>query len=402
LTDRFLNYGRQKIDADDIDAVVQVLNGDFLTQGPTVERFELALAEKVGAKYAVAVSSGTAALHIACMAAGMSPNDIGITSTLTFVASANAFLYCGGSVQLTDIDADTLNMSPELLRAHIESDPSIKAVIPVHFGGLVAGSVEIRKAVGNRIVIEDASHSLGGYYEDGKPVGSCAHSDMTIFSFHPVKPITTGEGGAVTTNDEKLYRKLKAFSNHGIERSEENFSNQALAFENGKKNKWYYEQQELGFNYRLSDIHAVLGLSQLNKLDVFIDRRRKIALTYDEAFSDIRFIHRPQSRPEYRERSAHHLYIVEIDFQELGISRGQFLDQLLAFNVGAQVHYIPVHRQPYHQNHGQFQASDFPVAESYFSKCLSLPLHAGMDDSEIDRVINAIKAVTNNQKDTPR
>jgi UDP-4-amino-4,6-dideoxy-N-acetyl-beta-L-altrosamine transaminase len=391
LTDRFLNYGRQLIDEDDLNTVLDILRSDHLTQGPAVELFEKSLSDYAGAKYAVVVSSGTAALHVACLAAGIEAGDLGITSTLTFVASANAFLYCGGAANVIDIDPYTLSLSTDKLAEIIAVQKNIKAVIPVHYGGLASNDLSLRKISGTKIIIEDASHSLGGKYEDGGTVGNCAVADMTVFSFHPVKPVTTGEGGAITTNDPDLYRRLKIFANHGIEREADQLLN------SGQSNPWYYEQQELGFNYRLSDIHAALGYAQLKKIDKFIARRRKIAEMYDAAFAYNPAISLPQSNTDDRARSAHHLYVVEIDFSGLGLTRNAFVEKLRSHNVGGQIHYIPIHRQPYHQKKYNYNNADFPVAEAYYSKCLSLPMHAGLTDEEVSRVITAVKTTIENR-----
>lgn len=391
MTGRFLGYGRQSIHDDDVAAVVQVLRGEYLTQGPAVAAFEAALAEYVGAKYAVAVSSGTAALHVACLAAGMGPGWRGITSTLTFVATANACLYCGGDATAIDIESYGLNMSPQALKQALADASDVTVVLPVHYGGLACDAREIRKLSGTRLIIEDASHALGGRYADGKPVGSCAHADMTVFSFHPVKPITTGEGGAIVTNDLELHRRLKLFANHGIERAVDRFENQAIVRgDGGDVSRWYYEQQALGFNYRMSDIHAALGRAQLAKLDRFIARRREIAAFYDIAFAGIPEIGRPQSKPEDRERSAHHLYAVTVDFGSLGMTRARFLQRLRSEGVGAQVHYIPLHRQPYQVKRYKYDARSFPRADDYFEHCLSLPIHANLTDDEVERVVKVV------------
>jgi UDP-4-amino-4,6-dideoxy-N-acetyl-beta-L-altrosamine transaminase len=389
LTDRFLNYGRQFIDEKDIDVVLGVLRSDFLTQGPAVELFERSLCAYTGAKYAVAVSSGTAALHVSSLAAGMKPGDCGVTSTLTFVASANAFLYCGSDANVIDIDPYSLSLSTQGLEKAIAQKDNIKVIVPVHYGGLASDDITIKTLAGSRIVIEDASHSLGGKYNKGGSIGNGLNADMSVFSFHPVKPITTGEGGAIMTNNLDLYNRLKTFSNHGIERDTKRLS------EPHQTNPWYYEQRVLGFNYRMSDIHAALGYAQLKKLDGFIRRRRKIAEIYDEAFAKNTAISLPQSKWDDRARSAHHLYIVEFDFPGIGLTRREFVDKLNSYNVGGQIHYIPVHHQPYHREKYNYQNINFPAAEHYYSRCLSLPMHAGLTDDEIGRVINSINVTIN-------
>lgn len=381
--DRFLGYGRQLIDDEDVAAVTKVLRGDYLTQGPVVERFEHALAERVGAKYAVAVNSGTAALHIACLATGLKPGQAGITSALTFIASANAIVYSGADVALADIDRDALGISGKTVSEALKNKQSCKVVIPVHFAGLAFDSSELRKVAGNRVIIEDACHSLGGSYADGKPVGSCAYADMSTFSFHPVKSITTGEGGAITTNNEDTYKTLLRLRNHGIERDASKFEN------SGESDPWYYEQQELGFNYRMSDIQAALGMSQLARLDNFVSRRREIATHYDKAFADLNNVRIAQSAPIYRARSSHHLYTVCINYNALGTTRAVIMERLRESKIGSQVHYIPVYKHPFYQKRDIGKASDFPVTEDHYNECLSLPIHTGLSDEEVERVVDA-------------
>src|SRR5262245_30513187 len=320
---RHLGYGRQSIDRADVEAVVEALNSDFLTQGPTVGRFEAALAERCGARHAIAVSNGTAALHLACLAAGIGPGDVGLTPAITFAASANCIRYAGGEAAFADIDPATLGLSPRALEQVLAASPQIKAVIPVDLAGLACGSAEIRRLAGNRVVIEDAAHAIGGSYADGRPIGSGAHCDMTIFSFHPVKAMTTGEGGAVLTNDPELARRVRLLHSHGIERDPTRFTGPNTR-EDGRAKPWLGEQQMLGFNYRLTDVQAALGLSQLAKLDRFLHRRREIARRYDEAFGTLSAMRLPQSSPAERARSGHHLYIVIVDFERLRTTRTAF------------------------------------------------------------------------------
>lgn len=391
---RFIGYGRQLIDDDDVAAVMDVLRSDYLTQGPTVERFEQALAERVNVKHAIAVSSGTAALHVACLAAGMRPGSLGMTSALTFVASANAMIYCGAKVCLADIDSDSLGISSQTLAKALGTQPDTTTVIPVHFAGLAHDSAAVRDVAGKRTIIEDACHALGGQYEDGNSVGSCAHADMTVFSFHPIKSITTAEGGAVMTNDDDLAHKLRMFRNHGIERQAENLQCADQAYEEDNLAPWYYEQQVLGFNYRMSDLQAALGWSQLKKLDQFIARRREIVARYDEEFSQVSNISPTQSDKAQRARSAHHLYAVRIDFPALNKTRTEVSQQLHAQGIGTQVHYLPVYKQPYHQT-GLLdnRPEAFAQTETFYQECLSLPLHAGLTDDEVERVIRAVEGV---------
>jgi len=386
---RVLGYGRQSIDDTDVDAVVSVLRSDFLTQGPAVERFEAALAERVDARHAVAVSSGTAGLHIACLAAGLVPGDRGLTAAITFAASANCLLYAGADAGFVDIEPDTLNMAPAALGKTLASSPQIKAIIPVHLAGLAHASAEIRTLAKGRIVIEDAAHAIGGGYACGKPVGCGAYADMCVFSFHPVKTITTGEGGAIVTNDDELARRLRALRSHGIERDATRFVGNDMR-EDGRVKPWLYEQQMLGFNYRMTDIQAALGLSQLGKLDRFLTRRRTIARRYDEAFGKLPHVQLPQSSPADRTRSGHHLYIALFDFAAMGTTRSVFMNRLRERGVGTQVHYIPVYRQPLYVKRYGLSPAAFPAAESYYSRCLSLPFYPGLTDEDVEHVVATV------------
>jgi UDP-4-amino-4,6-dideoxy-N-acetyl-beta-L-altrosamine transaminase len=385
----FLGYGRQSIDESDIEAVTEVLRGDFLTQGPVVERFEAALAEYAGATYAVAVSSGTAALHVACLAAQVGAGDIGVTSAVTFAASANCILYSGGDARFVDIDPSTLGMSVQGLESTLAEVPQTKVVVPVHLGGLADSTSSLRKVAGDRIMIEDAAHSFGGQYECGRRVGSCAYSDMTILSFHPVKAITTAEGGAVLTNDPELARRLRLYRSHGIHRDAARFVN-SDATENGGAKPWYYEQSDLGFNFRLTDIQAALGVSQLAKLDRFIARRREIAKRYDEVFSKLPGVGLPQSAAEQRARSGLHLYIALFDFKALNVTRATLMNRLKNLGIGSQVHYIPVYRQPYYAARYATDPTRYPEAERYYDECLSLPLHPGLRDEDVEYVAQSV------------
>jgi UDP-4-amino-4,6-dideoxy-N-acetyl-beta-L-altrosamine transaminase len=389
MSARFLGYGRQSIDRTDIDAVVATLESDFLTQGPQVERFEAALAERVGARHAVAVNSGTAALHIACLAAGIGPGDLGLTSAITFAASANCLIYAGGDAEFVDIDPATLGMSVPALAQALKTAPSAKAIIPVHMAGLAHAAAEIRKLAEGCIVIEDAAHAVGGLYSCGKPVGSCAYSDLAVFSFHPVKQMTTGEGGAVLTNDAELARRLRLLRSHGIEHEPAHFVGTDTQ-EDGHFKPWLGQQHMLGFNYRMTDIAAALGLSQLKKLDRFLARRRAIARRYDEAFAKLPPIRLLQSAPGERARSAHHLYIAWFDFGAMRTTRTAVMTKLAERGVGSQVHYMPVYHHPFHAQRKDVDRNRFPNAEHYYRGCLSLPLHPGLTDEEVERVITAV------------
>lgn len=385
-------YGRHSIDEDDIAAVVEVLRHGALTQGPKIGAFEQATADRVGARYAVAVSSGTAALHLACLAAGLGAGDRVVTSPNTFVASSNCALYVGATPAFADIDAETLNISPSALEGALVGSTGRLAVIPVHFGGLPCDMPRLAESARSRgaVVIEDASHALGATYDDGSPVGNCRYSDMTIFSFHPVKLIAAGEGGMITTNDERLYRRLIRLRSHGIARADYEFVNQYQAYQGNEINPWYYEMQELGFNYRITDIQCALALSQLAKLDRFLARRREIALRYDSALAGLPNVRLPQRRA--RQRSANHLYVLRVDFNAVGKCRSAVMRALADLGVGSQVHYIPVHLQPLYQELG-FSASAYPEAEAYYQEALTIPLFFGMSENEVEQVISAVKSV---------
>jgi len=396
-----ISYGRQWIDEDDIQAVAEILRTDRITQGPKVEEFERALSEYCEARYAVALNSGTAALHVACLAAGIGSGDEVITSPNTFVASANCAAYCGARPVFADINLSTYNISPEEIKKKITIHT--KAIIPVHFAGQSCDMEAIQQIkkdgqqkYGNKIsIIEDACHALGSLYKD-KNVGSCAFSDMTVMSFHPVKHITTGEGGVVFTNDENLYKRLKRFRSHGITSDPEDFINKNLAFSNQKSkiknqksiNPWYYEQQELGFNYRITDIQCALGLSQLERLGMFRKRRREIVNIYNEAFSRVKNVQTPFESTECD--SNFHLYVLLFDFEKIGVDRAQFMLELRTRGIQTQVHYIPVHLQPFYRQNFGTKWGDCPNAEQYYQKCLSIPLYPAMTDLDITKVTHEI------------
>jgi perosamine synthetase len=383
-----LGYGRQTIDQSDVDAVIAALTSDFLTQGPAVTKFEAAVAAVTGARFAVAVSSATAALHVACLAAGAKAGTKGVTQPLTFVASANCLVYCGAEVGLVDIDPDTLMMCPQKLATHLKAEPDVSIVIPVSFGGLSSNGSELREVCGpNRIIIEDASHAYGATDDNGAPVGSAGWADMTIFSFHPVKPITTGEGGMIVTDNPELYRLLCLYRSHGIERDPNYLQSPAPVA------PWWYEQQVLGYNYRLSDIQAALGANQAPKIGGFLARRREIAQQYDAAFSQVENVQLYQSAPSQRARSGHHVYIAGIDYTAIGKSRSQVMQELRGLGVGSQVHYIPVYTQPYYAARFPNGAQDYPITEAFYEKALTIPCFPTMSDDDVMTVINAIKAV---------
>jgi perosamine synthetase len=367
--------------------VLRVLRSDFLTQGPEVGRFEQALARHTGATYCVAVSSGTAALHLAVAALGMEKGTEGITSPVTFVASANAMLYSGMVPRFADIDPRTYNLDPTEVETKIS--PNTRLLLPVHFAGQPAEMSALHNLArrnGCRI-IEDASHAIGSSYSSGEPVGSCRYSDLTVFSFHPVKTITTGEGGAVMTNDQKLYERLLLLRTHGITRESDKLSE--------NPGPWYYEMQDLGFNYRLTDMQATLGASQLAKLDRFRKRRRQLVEFYNQAFHGETLLTTPYEDP--RVDSCFHLYVLQLDFPSIGFSRKQVMEVLKAKSIGTQVHYIPVHLQPFYRNNFGYRPGDFPIAEAYYEKALSIPLYPAMSDEQAQQVVDGIREVLRNR-----
>ncbi len=382
-------YGKHYIDEDDIRAVVDVLRSGSLTQGPAVERFEVAVAQYVGAKYAVAVSSGTAALHLSYIAAGVKQGNSVVTSPITFVATANAARYCGGDVLFADIDLDTINMSPTSLKQVLSNNPNVRLVTPVHFAGLPCDMVSIKALADDAgaVVVEDAAHALGAVYPSGQRVGSCENSLMTIFSFHPVKAIAAGEGGMITTNDEAIYRRLLRLRSHGINKMDDSFQLLEQAKTAGKINPWYYEMQELGFHYRITDIQCALGLSQFQKLNKFIDRRRNLAKKYDKLFASKKGFMLTQKN--WRDLSAHHLYILRIDFSLLGVTRAELINRLRSKGIIPQVHYMPVPLHPYYRKLG-FDETSIPNAMKYYEEALSIPLFFKLTEHEQELVINSI------------
>ena len=385
-------YGKHHIDEDDIQAVVDILRSSFLTQGPAVEAFENAVAEYVGAKFAVAVSSGTTALHLASLAAGVGPGTSLVTSPITFVASANAARYCGGDVLFADIDPETINMSPDALQEVLLKNSNVKAIIPVHFAGLPCDMIAIKNLADNAgaIVIEDAAHALGATYPNGKRVGCCENSLMTIFSFHPVKAIAAGEGGVITTNDEATYRKLIRLRSHGINKLDDNFELPLQAFEKGELNPWYYEMQELGFHYRITDIQCALGLSQLKKLDSFISRRRKLVENYKNIFGITEKCSPAQK--DGLEQSGHHLFVLRINFELLKTTRSKFMQELKESGIGSQVHYIPIPMHPYYSKLG-YNLSDYKNAIKYYTEALTIPLFFSLESNQQEHVIEVIKGL---------
>lgn len=373
-------YGRQCIEDDDIKAVVDTLKSDYITCGPKVNCFEKKLAEKVEAKYAVAVSSGTAALHLAAMAAGIKEGDEVIVSSLTFAASANCILYCGGKPVFADINPETYNISPDSIRKNITD--KTRAIVAVDYTGQAVELDEIKEICKkyNLILIEDGAHSIGTKY-NGKPIGSIA--DMTTFSFHPVKTITGGEGGAITTNSKEIYERLLRLRSHGITRNIDEMVNKSDAL-------WYNEQLELGYNYRMTDFQAALLLSQLNKLDRFSKRRKEIAQKYDKAFGDMPQIVLQRSIKE--SSTTRHLYVLQLNLDELKCNRREFFDALYAENVCPQVHYLPVYWHSFYEKLG-YKKGLCKKAEYIYERILSIPLYPSMTDNDVSDTISAVKKV---------
>ena len=394
-------YGRQSITDEDIQAVVEALKADYLTQGPKIVEFENALLNVTGTTFCVAVNSGTSALHIACLAAGVGPGDEVITSPNTFVASANCVVYCGGTPVFAGINPETYNVSPQEIEKKITE--KTKAVIPVHFAGQSCDMETIERIVrakekkyGHKIyIIEDACHALGSTYRDTK-VGSCAYSDMAVMSFHPVKHITTGEGGAVFVKDRRLWRKLSYLRSHGITSDPEEFIYKENTFENSNGNpakplrrQWYYEQNCLGFNYRITDIQCALGCSQLKRMNEFRQGRREIAAKYNKAFKNVPGLTIP-FEADFCD-SNFHLYVLLFDFEEIGITRSELITGLKEKRIFTQVHYIPVYTQPFYRNNFGTNWGDCLWAEQYYQKCLSMPIYPAMTVEEAGNVISAVK-----------
>lgn len=375
-----LGYGHQCIAEDDVAAVVATLNSEYLTCGPMTNLFEERLKEVTRAKSVTAVSNGTAALHVACLAAGIGEGDEVVVSPITFAASANCILYCGGTPVFADIDPKTWNIDPEAVRDVITQ--KTRAIIAVDFAGVPA-NLNVLKRIADEhhlILIEDAAHSLGSCYR-GHPIGSIA--DMTTFSFHPVKTITTGEGGAISTNDLELAKRIALYSKHGITRD-------SSLFEHESQGGWYYEQIELGFNYRIDDISAALGVSQLAKLEQFAERRKRIVSLYDEAFSNMEYVSFQEDVDP--DETVRHLYVLKFDVDGLGTTRRFIFDALRAEGIGVNVHYIPVYQLPYYQRLGYGQRC-CPNAENYYERAITLPLHAGMTDDDVANVVDAVAKV---------
>lgn len=385
---KIIPYGRQDIVQSDIDAVVSVLQSDFLTQGPLVPSFEAALAAYCGVSHAVAVNSATSALHVACLSLGLAKGDYLWTTPITFVASANCALYCGANVDFVDIDPITYNLDPVSLEQKLivaEREGRLpKIVVPVHLCGQSCDMAAIHSLSRkyNFHIIEDASHAVGGRYL-AEPVGNCRYSDVTIFSFHPVKIITTAEGGVALTNDAKLAQRMALLRSHGITRD-------PVLMTRESDGPWYYQQIDLGFNYRMTELQAALGLSQVARLDTYVTRRQEIAQRYNEALADLPLITPLQHPDSY---SSFHLYVIRLKTNEIRSSHRQVFESLLAAGIGVNLHYIPVHTQPYYQQMG-FSVGQFPEAERYYAEAISLPMFPTMSDAQQDEVVAALRAAT--------
>ncbi len=377
----FLPYGRQCVEDDDVAAVVSALRSDYLTTGPRVAEFEEALAAALQARFAVAVATGTAALHAAYFAAGLGAGDDVVVPAMTFLATANAALYLSAKPVFADVDADSglLTLS-DLERAWT---PRTRAVVPVHLTGMPVDLKPISEFARSRgaVVIEDAAHALGARYHD-RPIGAGDWSDMTVLSFHPVKHITSGEGGAVLTNDAELYKRLRQFRNHGM-------VHDGASLRRESPGPWYYEQQALGFNYRITDLQCALGTSQLAKLDRFVKRRRELAHIYDQRLASVASV--TPVAPSHQDRlSAYHLYSVLVDFDRLGCTRADVMNRLRSGGIGSQVHYIPVPAQPFYEDRG-YDPSAFPGANAYYARTLSLPLYPTLSDQDVERVVHSLQ-----------
>lgn len=378
----FLPYGTQMIDETDIKAVLDVLRAPYLTQGPRVEEFERAIADRVGAKYCVAFCNATAGLHCAVKALEIEEGSEGITSPNTFVASANCMAYNGLVPVFADIDPRAYNVTAATIESRLTD--RTRLMIPVHFAGQACDMRSIAAIAEERglRVIEDAAHAIGSLYADGSPVGNCRYSDMTVFSFHPVKTVTCAEGGAVTTNDPELYRRLVLLRSHGITKDPAQMTRPSPG-------PWYYEMQELGYNYRMTELQAALGLSQLRRLDMFKARRREIIAKYNEAFAPLENVEIPFEVPGLS--SCFHLYVPRFDFKAMGMTRAEFGKRLHAHKVGWQVLYIPVYSQPWYEKTYGVRRGLCPNAEAYYEEALALPLYPKMTDEDVERVIGAVK-----------
>ena len=389
--DSIIPYGRQNINQNDIDSVISVLKSDFLTQGPVVMAFEKELAKFAKSKYAVAVNSATSALHIACLSLGLKKGDILWTSPISFVASSNCALYCGAEVDFIDIDPKTYNMSTSELEKKLIYAKKInrlpKILIPVHLAGQSCDMEKIY-SLGKKFgfkIIEDASHAIGGKYK-GNNIGNCKYSDITIFSFHPVKIITTGEGGAVLTNDEKLCGKVQQFRSHGITRN-------PIEMSKPLDGPWYYEQIDLGFNYRMTDLQAALGISQLKRINLFVKKRQQIAGLYNKLLANSKLILPYQHKDN---KSSFHLYIIRVPSNG-NLVRRELFERLRANGILVNLHYIPIYKHPYYQTRYKMKESNFPQSEQYYAEAISLPIYYDLKNSEVQKIVKILNTPVNHQ-----
>jgi UDP-4-amino-4,6-dideoxy-N-acetyl-beta-L-altrosamine transaminase len=399
VSKRFLPYGRQDIDASDLAAVAIALQSDHLTTGPAIAAFESEFAASVGARHAVVSNSGTAALHLACVALDLGPGDSVVVPAITFLATANAARFCGAEVIFADVDPETGRLTAETFADALVRHPkaAVRAVLPVHLNGHCVDMPALRALAEPRgiAVIEDACHALGGSHHAGNgsqaPVGSCALSELACFSLHPVKTITSGEGGVTTTNDEGAYRRMCSFRTHGMVRDAAAFEHPDLGLAgDGATNPWYYEMQELGYNYRITDFACALGLSQMKRLGGYAHRRRELAARYDALLAPLA----PHIRPVAAapgDQPVLHLYAVLIDFAAIGSSRAEVMHRLKNAGIGTQVHYIPVNRQPYYRR--RYGEVSLPGADAYYERVLSIPLYPAMQDEDVDRVVDALRGL---------
>lgn len=385
-------YGKHFIDNSDVKVVIRALKSTHLTQGPMISKFEKKISNFVKAKYSVAVSSATAGLHISCKALGFKKNYLLLTSVISFVSTSNVAYFLGGMVKFVDIDPNTISFDLNDLELKIKKFKP-KIIIVVH---MLGGAFNMKKIKSlsikyNFSIIEDCAHAFGGMYDVKNKIGSCKYSDISVFSFHPVKTITTGEGGMITTNSKKIYKKLLRYRSHGINKLDDIFLNNKNAYTNGKINPWYYEMQELGYHYRITDIQCALGISQLSKIYKFLKKRRDIARRYDLAFSNNLNIELIHSR--FRDLSANHLYVIKINFRKLKKNREELMSYLLKAGIRTQVHYIPIVMHPYYEKKG-FKISEYPNAKEYYDNCISLPCYYSLSIKDQKKVINHINKFT--------
>ena len=395
MAKRYLPYSRQNINSNDIKEIVKVLKSDFITQGPNIIDFEKDFAKFVGAKYAVACATGTAALHLSCLALGINKKSKVLTSAVTFVASANCAEFLGANVDFVDIDKHTYCISVSELKKKLKKN-KIDLVIPVHMCGHSSDMAEIYKLKKkyNFHVIEDSCHALGGTYNNFK-VGSCKYSDISTFSFHPVKPITTAEGGMITTNNKKIYQKILLYRTHGIHKNPKAFKHKSLAFDNNNQpNRWYYEMDVLGFNYRMTDLQAALGKSQLKRIKLFTKKRNQIADKYNKNFKNLEHLKIPYKSKKVMH--AYHLYTILINFEKIKTTKNNFMKFLMENRIGSQVLYIPVFLQPYYKRKYNYNAKNFPQSMKYYEQALSIPVFYGLSKTEQSLIINKIKELLTN------